>query len=491
MTQNLQTTLQLYSDGGRFFTQFLSPAGLTGNNVFTWPTTAGSNGQVLITDGNGTLSFAAVSATDLAPDITISTTGNISTTGSGTITSAGLLSGQSGANITGGDITLGASGATKRSLVLWSGNTHKLTVTPATSMAADVTLTLPTGAGSSGQTVTSDGAGVLTFGTLPVAGGGTGLTSGTSGGVPTFTASGTIASSAALGAGAVVVGGGAGAVVTTLAGTSGGVVYFSASNVAASSGALAQYGVVLGGGAGAAPATLAADSSTTKVLTSGGSSANPSWAAVTASSFGTQTANTVLAGPTSGGAATPTYRALVGAESGMVLIATATAASSATVDFTSISNSSYSSYVIVGDNITPGTNGVFLILRFSVGGTFKTTDYASSVVRNTMAGIVTVCEGTEFAGGATAISLVAASDTLANSGANKGMFFTMHISNCAQVNSNKRVSFAGNYFGSATLNITGSGAYSPASDAVDGFRFLMNSGNIATGSFYLYGMRNA
>src|SRR5262249_5791248 len=48
----------------------------------------------------------------------------------------------------------------------------------------------------------------------------------------------------------------------------------------------------------------------TKVLTSGGSSADPSWAAVTASSFGTQTAGTFLAGPTSGSAATPTFRAL-------------------------------------------------------------------------------------------------------------------------------------------------------------------------------------
>lgn len=59
-------------------------------------------------------------------------------------------------------------------------------------------------------------------GLLPVSRGGTGLTSGTSGGVLGFTASGTIASSAALAAGQVVLGGGAGATPTTLAaGTSG------------------------------------------------------------------------------------------------------------------------------------------------------------------------------------------------------------------------------------------------------------------------------
>jgi len=48
-------------------------------------------------------------------------------------------------------------------------------------------------------------------GTLPVANGGTGLTSGTSGGVLAYTASGTLASSGALTANNVVVGGGAGA----------------------------------------------------------------------------------------------------------------------------------------------------------------------------------------------------------------------------------------------------------------------------------------
>ena len=55
---------------------------------------------------------------------------------------------------------------------------------------------------------------------LGVAYGGTGLTSGTSGGVPYFSASGTIASSAALAASSIVIGGGAGAApATTTTGT--------------------------------------------------------------------------------------------------------------------------------------------------------------------------------------------------------------------------------------------------------------------------------
>lgn len=50
---------------------------------------------------------------------------------------------------------------------------------------------------------------------LPVAGGGTGIASGTSGGVPYFSGSTTIASSAALAAGKIMVGGGAGAAPST------------------------------------------------------------------------------------------------------------------------------------------------------------------------------------------------------------------------------------------------------------------------------------
>lgn len=84
-------------------------------------------------------------------------------------------------------------------------------------------------------------------GVTPVAAGGTGLTSGTSGGILGFTAIGTIASSALL----------------------------------------AQYGVVLGGGAGATPTALAPNSSTAYPLVSGGISANPIWALLTAAGGGT------------------------------------------------------------------------------------------------------------------------------------------------------------------------------------------------------------
>ena len=81
---------------------------------------------------------------------------------------------------------------------------------------------LPIASGGTGSTSTTfvNLASNVT-GTLPVVNGGTNLSSGTSGGVLAYTASGTLASSAALAANKVVIGGGAGAVpsTTTLLGT--------------------------------------------------------------------------------------------------------------------------------------------------------------------------------------------------------------------------------------------------------------------------------
>jgi hypothetical protein len=91
--------------------------------------------------------------------------------------------------------------------------------------------------GSTGLTPNTATSGAVTVaGTLAVANGGTGLTAGTSGGVLAYTATGTLASSAALTANALVIGGGAGvAPSTTTTGT--GVLTFlgtpSSSNLAA------------------------------------------------------------------------------------------------------------------------------------------------------------------------------------------------------------------------------------------------------------------
>lgn len=69
-------------------------------------------------------------------------------------------------------------------------------------------------------------------------------------------------------------------------GTSGGILYFSAASTLASSSALTQYALVVGGGAGGAPSTLASTGTSTTIL-HGNASGNPTWSSIVVADLGT------------------------------------------------------------------------------------------------------------------------------------------------------------------------------------------------------------
>lgn len=116
----------------------------------------------------------------------------------------------------GSTLTIGATGAT--GAIALSGTTSGTVTVQPQGTAGTYNFNLPTSAGTSGQPLLSGGGGSspMTFGTVGVAAGGTGITSGTSGGILGFTATGTIASSAALASKQVVIGAGAGATPTAI-----------------------------------------------------------------------------------------------------------------------------------------------------------------------------------------------------------------------------------------------------------------------------------
>ncbi len=93
----------------------LTDTGLAANGVVTntsagvLGTLSGTTTTVLHGNVAGLPTFASISGSDLATNITISTTGSISTTGTGTITSAGLLTGSNGLTISSGTVTLPAN----------------------------------------------------------------------------------------------------------------------------------------------------------------------------------------------------------------------------------------------------------------------------------------------------------------------------------------------------------------------------------------------
>ena len=122
----------------------------------------------------------------------------LSTDTSGTL---GVTRGGTGlATVAQGDLLYGSASNTLAALAKNASSTRYLSNTGATNNPAWAQVALATGVS----------------GTLPVANGGSGLTTGTSGGVLAYTASGTLTSSGALTANRLVLGGGAGAVPTVL-----------------------------------------------------------------------------------------------------------------------------------------------------------------------------------------------------------------------------------------------------------------------------------
>lgn len=156
--------------------------------------------------------------------------------------------------------------------------------------------------GSTGLTPNSATSGAVTVaGTLIVGNGGTGLTAGTSGGVLGYTASGTLASSVALTASALVLGGGAAATPTPMA-------------------SLGTTTTVLHGNAGGAPTfgavSLTADVSGTLPNTSGGTGQSSAFTpygvtyASTATALATTAAGTAGYVLTSNASSAPTFQVL-------------------------------------------------------------------------------------------------------------------------------------------------------------------------------------
>lgn len=159
-------------------------------------------------------------------------------------------------------VTTGSGGSVAGSLELGQGTAPTAGTTSiklyAPSSVTSYIRALP-GTAATGFYFGTNAAGVVTdsqVSTIPVANGGTGLTAGTSGGIPYFSSSSAISSSAALAANALVIGGGAGVAPAT---TTTGAGVLTALGIAPN----ATGGVVTAGGA---PRILTITSSATPTI---------------------------------------------------------------------------------------------------------------------------------------------------------------------------------------------------------------------------------
>ncbi|SFI94606.1 hypothetical protein [Nitrosomonas sp. Nm34] len=164
----------------------------------------------------------------------------------------------------------------------------------------------------------------------------------------------------------------------------------------------------------------------------------------------------------------------------MVLLSSVTASASATVDLETTFNSTYDEYMILGTAIVPASPGQNLNCRMKLGGSYQTTGYR---YHNTMPSDGSNLYGASASASAAIISI--------GEGVGANLDFTMHVRNVTNAIIRKLLHFHGAYMlnsGPSLSLISGAGT-NDNTGALTGIRFMMSSGNIASGTFRLYGIR--
>lgn len=206
-----------------------------------------------------------------------------------------------------------------------------------------------------------------------------------------------------------------------------------------------------------------------------------------ATTFATVSDKTILSNISGGSAASQANNAAtVGAS--WVLIGTGVASSSASISFTSIP-STYDQYVFIISNAIPASNAVNFLMTISEdnGSSYKSASYNWGGH-----GSVT-SSGSLGSGGATAQSFLQLNDNTISSTANIGIDAVIWYNSLGSSTLYKRYKGQVTYLNSAGPTDEGDeifGRYTGDTGAINAVKFAFSSGNIASGNFALYGIRN-
>lgn len=177
-----------------------------------------------------------------------------------------------------------------------------------------------------------------------------------------------------------------------------------------------------------------------------------------------------------------------GGGGGLVFLSSATASSSASIEFTSLIDSTYEMYAIMFDGIYAGTDDSYLLLQVSTdnGSTWVSSGYMYGNVRSNMYSSGVTGENSTSAAHLP-VTTTAGTVQIGNDAtqAANGLLFLQGVNDTSA-----RTSLSGTTTNTNTggeNNVYVSGVYD-ATTAVNAIRFTMDSGNIAAGTITLYGV---
>lgn len=398
------------TDNGTNYVELQAPASVASNVTFTLPSADGTNGQVLQTNGSGALSFA--NATSLASPLAV--VGN------------------------------STAGAEIRLPEDTDNGANYVALKAADNLASNLTFTLPSADGTSGQVLQTNASGTLSFANLAVANGGTGQTS--------------------LTANNIILGNGTSAVQFVAPGTSG--------NVLTSNGTTWTSGTTSVAGGGTGQTSLTANN----VILGNGASAVQFVAPGTNGNVLTSNGTTWQSTAPSGGGA-------------WTFITSVTASGASTVDVESSFDSTYDQYVIVAPAFTlsGSPTNTELKMRLKIGGSYPgSTGYMYAIDQT---------NSTTYSGLSSSNNdAIYLSNRLSDSASypNAVMDLIIYISKPYTTNRNKSVMWQGTQTFQNNPNVmTGVGWYSGSTAALTGVRLLFAGGATFSGNFRLYGIKNS
>ncbi len=186
LTMNAQNQVRFADSDSSNYVGFQSPATVSANRIWTLPAADGTSGQILSTNGSGTLSWVSDTNTDAVNSVfgrtgvVVATAGDytgaqVTNTAAGTIaattTQAAINELDTEKVAKAGDAMTGALTMNAQNEVRYadSDSSNYVAVRSPATVTANVTLTLPGTAGSANQVLSTDGAGVLSWMAIPSA----------------------------------------------------------------------------------------------------------------------------------------------------------------------------------------------------------------------------------------------------------------------------------------------------------------------------------